>query len=225
MSESPETPTDSYGQALRLTAQVALYPAHQPPQSSLVDASLPIFRKHGVEVEPGPLSARVVGDSCALFRALRSAFEKAAKQGETVMVATLSSASPAPGRPGLGVCYAAIGHVENEFDEPAPPETLREAVSRIVIDPALAQGLTGLEPGEPLLVLFSFHRTTGYELLQHPRGDTRRPKRGVFALRSPRRPNPIGVTTAELLAVEGNVLQVRGLDAINGTPVLDLKPD
>ena len=53
---------------------------------------------------------------------------------------------------------------------------------------------------------------------------TNRPRRGVFALRSPNRPNGIGVTTVDLVAREGNVLRVRGLDAINGTPVLDLKP-
>jgi tRNA-Thr(GGU) m(6)t(6)A37 methyltransferase TsaA len=225
MSEAPDTLTDSSGQESRLTAQVTLYPAGQTTQSSLTEASLRIFRDHGLEVLPGPMSIGLDGDREAVFRALQGAFEAAARQGETVMVATLSSARPTPGRPGTGICYAAIGHVENEFDEPAPPETLREAVSRIVIDPALAAGLTGLEPGDRVMVLFSFHRTTSYELLQHQRGDTTRPKRGVFALRSPRRPNPIGVTTAELLAVEGNVLQVRGLDAINGTPVLDLKPD
>jgi tRNA-Thr(GGU) m(6)t(6)A37 methyltransferase TsaA len=61
-------------------------------------------------------------------------------------------------------------------------------------------------------------------LLQHPRGDQGQPQRGVFALRSPHRPNPIGVTIVNLLAVERNVLRVSGLDAINGTPVLDLKP-
>ena len=65
---------------------------------------------------------------------------------------------------------------------------------------------------------------TGRELQQHPRRDTNRPKRGVFALRTPQRPNPIGVTIVDLVRVEGNVLFVRGLDAINGTPVLDLKP-
>jgi tRNA-Thr(GGU) m(6)t(6)A37 methyltransferase TsaA len=120
--------------------------------------------------------------------------------------------------------YTPIGRVENEFDEPASPDVLRAAISRVVIDPALAEGLTGLEPGTQVMVVFSFHRAAGYELLQHPRGDAARPKRGVFALCSPHRPNPIGVTVAELLGAEGNVLVVRGLDAINGTPVLDLKP-
>jgi tRNA-Thr(GGU) m(6)t(6)A37 methyltransferase TsaA len=74
------------------------------------------------------------------------------------------------------------------------------------------------------MVVFYFHRSQGYDLTQHPRGDPRRPKRGVFTLRSPRRPNPIGVTVVDLVAIEGNVLRVRGLDAINGTPVLDIKP-
>ncbi|MBN2390399.1 MAG: SAM-dependent methyltransferase, partial [Anaerolineae bacterium] len=55
-------------------------------------------------------------------------------------------------------------------------------------------------------------------------GDRNRPRRGVFALRSPRRPNPIGVTVVDLVAIQGNVLRVLGLDAINGTPLLDLKP-
>jgi tRNA-Thr(GGU) m(6)t(6)A37 methyltransferase TsaA len=75
-----------------------------------------------------------------------------------------------------------------------------------------------------MLVIFSFHRSEGYNLLQHPRGDRNRPLQGVFALRSPNRPNPTGVTQVELCALEGNVLTVCGLDAINGTPVLDLKP-
>jgi tRNA-Thr(GGU) m(6)t(6)A37 methyltransferase TsaA len=75
-----------------------------------------------------------------------------------------------------------------------------------------------------LLVVFVFHRAEGYNLLQHPRGDRGRPQRGVFALRSPNRPNPIGITEVELLAIEGNILTVRGLDALDGTPVLDLKP-
>jgi tRNA-Thr(GGU) m(6)t(6)A37 methyltransferase TsaA len=115
--------------------------------------------------------------------------------------------------------------VENAFDEPVAPEVLLAAESRIVLDPALAEGLAGIQPGQRLMVVFHFHRAGGYELQQHPRGDPSRPQRGVFALRSPRRPNPIGVTVAEVLAVRGHILTVRGLDAINGTPVLDLKAE
>jgi len=120
--------------------------------------------------------------------------------------------------------YKPIGYVESAFDEPVAPDVLLAAESRIVLDPALMEGLVGVLPGQRLMVIFHFHRSSGYELLQHPRGDDSRPRRGVFALRSPRRPNPIGVTVVDVLAVEGNVLRVRGLDALNGTPVLDLKP-
>ena len=122
------------------------------------------------------------------------------------------------------IVYRAIGHVENAFDGPAAPERIRSVESRIVLDPALTEGLKGLGPGQRIMVVFYFHRSRGFDLLQHPQGDRSRPRRGVFALRSPRRPNPIGVTVVELVTVEGNVLRVRGLDAINGTPVLDLKP-
>ena len=114
--------------------------------------------------------------------------------------------------------------MENDFDELAPPPEIRAVESRIVLDPFLVKGLTGLELGQRIMVIFYFHRSQGFELLQHPRGDRSRTRRGVFALRTPRRPNPIGVTVVELVAVEGNVLRVQGLDAIDGTPVLDLKP-
>ena len=122
------------------------------------------------------------------------------------------------------IVYQAIGHVENDFDEPAVPYAIRAVESRIVLDPSLTEGLRGLQPGRQIMVVFYFHRSQGFELLQHPQGDRSRPRRGVFALRSPRRPNPIGVSVVDLVAVEGNVLRVQGLDAINGTPVLDLKP-
>lgn len=129
-------------------------------------------------------------------------------------------------RPNAGkdIIFRAIGHVENEFNEPESPDTLRAAVSRIVLDPALVEGLQGLAPGSKVLVIFNFHLAEGYELLQHPRGDKSRPRRGVFALRSPYRPNRIGITEVELLTIENNILGVRGLDALNGTPVLDIKP-
>jgi formylmethanofuran dehydrogenase subunit E len=120
--------------------------------------------------------------------------------------------------------FLAIGYVENDFQEPAKPDILRASPSRIVLTPDLVEGLTGLEPGMALQAVFVFHRSKGCDLLQHPRGDRSRQKRGVFALRSPNRPNSIGVTEVELLAIEGNTLTVRGLDAIKGTPVLDLKP-
>jgi tRNA-Thr(GGU) m(6)t(6)A37 methyltransferase TsaA len=141
------------------------------------------------------------------------------------MVVTFSNACPVPSKSEEeAVSYTPIGHVENGFRERAPVDKIRSAESRIVLDLALTDGLKGLEPGQQVMVVFYFHRARGFDLLQHPRGDTSRPRRGVFALRSPRRPNPIGVTVVDLVAVEGNVLRVQGLDAIDGTPVLDLKP-
>jgi formylmethanofuran dehydrogenase subunit E len=120
--------------------------------------------------------------------------------------------------------FKTIGHVENPFDEPTSGTTLRAVESRIVIGPEYMPGLQGMEVGQRLLVVFVFHRSEGFEWLQHPRGNRSQPKRGVFTLRSPKRPNPIGISEVEIVAIEGNVLIVRGLDALNGTPVLDLKP-
>ncbi len=122
------------------------------------------------------------------------------------------------------ICFRAIGVVENAFDKSAPPQTIAAEESRIIIDERLVDGLAGLRLGERLLVTFFFDRSEGFDLRQHPRGDRSRPARGVFALRSPRRPNPIGITQVELLSIEGNEIRVIGLDALRGTPVLDIKP-
>ena len=120
--------------------------------------------------------------------------------------------------------FRPIGHVENDFYHPAPPKEIRAHESRLVLEEEFAQGLEGLQAGGRLTIVFHFHLSQGYELLQHPRGDASRPKRGVFALCSPRRPNPIGVSFVDLVRREGRVLVVRGLDALNGTPLLDIKP-
>ena len=68
----------------------------------------------------------------------------------------------------------------------------------------MINGLTGLQIDQQLVVVFHFHQSIDYDLCQHPQGNTERPKRGVFALRSPRRPNPIGITVVKLLAIEQN---------------------
>ena len=207
-----------------IAAQVSLYPLRQASLAPAIEESLHIFRKHGLEVEPGAMSTIITGDDEAVFAALQEAFHYVAEQGQVVMIATFSNACPVPSQPKESVTYDAIGHVANEFDEPASSGEMRSAESRIILDPALTGGLAGLAPGQQVMVVFYFHHSQGYDLTQHPRGDPRRPKRGVFTLRSPRRPNPIGVTVVDLVAIEGNVLRVRGLDAINGTPVLDIKP-
>lgn len=209
-----------------LAAQVSLYPLGQESLSPAIDEALRIFRKHGLDIEPGAMSTMITGSDEVIFTALQEAFRRVAEQGHVLMTVTFSNACPVPAREEdeRAVTYKPIGHVENEFDDTVAPGKLRAAESRIVVDPELAEGLQGLQPGQQVMVVFYFHQSQGYDLKQHPRGDRSRPQRGVFALRSPRRPNPIGVTVADLIAIEGNVLRVRGLDAINGTPVLDLKP-
>ncbi|MDR3564400.1 MAG: tRNA (N6-threonylcarbamoyladenosine(37)-N6)-methyltransferase TrmO [Negativicutes bacterium] len=100
-------------------------------------------------------------------------------------------------------------------------------ISQIHIKGELASGLKGLEEFSDLLVIFWLHRSTfaaDSDLVRRPQGRDDMPLVGIFAQRAKHRPNPIGVTAVKLLAVEGNILTVRGLDAIDGTPVLDIKP-
>jgi tRNA-Thr(GGU) m(6)t(6)A37 methyltransferase TsaA len=224
LASSPTTPDRRRTCVVGIAAQVSLYPLQQESLSPAIDEALRIFHDHGLQVEPGAMSSVIAGEDAAVFAALQEAFRRAAAQGQVVMTVTFSNACPVPSKTEGSVTYTAIGHVENDFRERAPAHQIRSAESRIVLDPGLAAGLQGLEPGQQVTVVFYFHRSQGFDLLQHPRGDRTRPRRGVFALRSPRRPNPIGVTVVDLLSVEGNVLRVRGLDAIDGTPVLDLKP-
>ena len=120
--------------------------------------------------------------------------------------------------------FTPIGYVENSFESATTPESIPQSESIIRLSPSLKDGLEGLVAGQRLLVIFYFHKSEGFKLKQHPRGDPSQPQRGVFALRSPNRPNPIGATIVDILAIDVNNLRVKGLDALNGTPVLDLKP-
>ena len=97
-----------------------------------------------------------------------------------------------------------------------------EAEGVLKILPELEPGLTDIEGFSHLIVLWEFDRSQGFELLGTPPSDNR--PHGVFATRSPRRPNPIGLTVVELLRREGTALHVRGVDMLDGTPILDLKP-
>ena len=209
-----------------ISAQVSLYPLGQDFLSPVINEALRVFREHGLDVEPGVMSCLLVGEDTAVFDALQEAFRRAAEYGPVVMVAAFSNACPVPSvsKDDTMATFGAIGHVENDFDGPTAPGVFRSSESRLVLEPNLTEGLKGLEAVQKIMVVFHLHRAQGYDLLQHPRGDRSRSRRGVFALRSPRRPNPIGITVVDLVAVEGNVLRVKGLDAINGTPVLDLKP-
>ena len=99
--------------------------------------------------------------------------------------------------------------------------------SEIVILPELEEALEGISDYSHLFILFWLHEISDEKrqiLMVHPKGREDLPLVGVFGVRTNLRPNPIGLTIVELLGVEGNVVKVRGLDAFNGTPVLDVKP-
>lgn len=102
--------------------------------------------------------------------------------------------------------------------EGAPDATLE-------IEPAFRRGLDGIEAGQDILVLTWLHEAQRDTLAVHPRDDPAHPLTGVFATRSPDRPNPIGLHRVRVLAVNGDgTLRVQGLEAIDGTPVIDIKP-
>jgi tRNA-Thr(GGU) m(6)t(6)A37 methyltransferase TsaA len=100
-------------------------------------------------------------------------------------------------------------------------------ISQIVLRRELVDGLSGITGYSHLFVLFYLNQITDDQrrtLRVHPRGRVDTPLTGVFAVRTMLRPNPIGLTVVELVGVDGNVLKVKGLDAFDGTPVLDIKP-
>ena len=98
--------------------------------------------------------------------------------------------------------------------------------SVLEIRPAYQEALEGIQPGDRLQVLYWMHRlspTDRQRLRVHPQGERARPLQGVFSVRSPMRPNPIGVTVVEVRRVEGCELTVSGLDAFAGSPIVDIK--
>lgn len=119
-----------------------------------------------------------------------------------------------------------IGTVKSPVKE-GVDEDWGGVVSEIHIEERYAPGLVGLNGFSHLLVVFYMHKSTfeeGAHLQRRPQGRQDMPLIGIFAQRAKHRPNPIGVTAVELLVVRGNAITVRGLDAIDGTPVLDVKP-
>lgn len=123
------------------------------------------------------------------------------------------------------IVFTPIGHVRTSAvgDEVKNKST----ISQIIVNGELLAGLEGIAEFSHVFVLFYLNQTTPEQRLTlkvHPRGRMDLPPTGIFATRTMLRPNPIGLTVVELLKVEGNVLTVQGLDAYDGTPVLDVKP-
>ena len=119
-----------------------------------------------------------------------------------------------------------IGYVGSPYKDarevPRGLGTKHSADGILEIKPELELGLTDIEGFSHLFVIWAFDRSEGFELVGTPPSDNR--PHGVFATRSPKRPNPIGLTVVELLRREGPRLHVRGVDMLDRTPILDIKP-
>jgi tRNA (adenine37-N6)-methyltransferase len=119
-----------------------------------------------------------------------------------------------------------IGYVRSPHAEtagiPKGPDAKHTAEGVLELRPDLEAGLQDIEGFSHLFVIWVFHRAEGFDLVSTPPNDDR--PHGVFASRSPRRPNPLALTVVELLGREGPRLHVRGVDMLDGTPILDIKP-
>ena len=99
---------------------------------------------------------------------------------------------------------------------------MSETEGTIEVYPDYAEGLKDLDGFSHIIVLFLFDRIQGYDLhVLTPHSDERK---GLFATRAPRRPNPIGMSVVEVLEIKGNKIRIRGVDMLDGTPLLDIKP-
>lgn len=119
----------------------------------------------------------------------------------------------------IGVVH---GDIANREDAPKNYD-ISDRKGVLEITPAFQEGLDGIVAGQTIVVLFWLDRADRTILKVYPRGDRSRGLYGVFATRSPDRPNPIAISELQVLAVRGNCLEVTGLDVLDGTPIIDIK--
>jgi len=118
-----------------------------------------------------------------------------------------------------------IGYIYSPFTQKAetPIQSVRsQAIGRVEVDPEYSDGLDDIEGFSHIILLYIFHESEGYELQVKPFLDDE--LHGLFSTRYPYRPNPIGLSVVQLLKREGNILEIEGVDVLNGTPLLDIKP-
>lgn len=121
----------------------------------------------------------------------------------------------------------AIGKVESPLSDLASaPRQADEGAPEawLVFEPEVLEGLSHVRPGDEVILITWLDRARRDVLRVHPRGDPARAEEGVFSTRSPHRPNPIGLHRVQIAAVDGRRVKVRHLEAVDGTPILDLKP-
>ena len=120
-----------------------------------------------------------------------------------------------------------IGHVQSPLTSTADaPRQGDEGApdAYLILNPEVQVGLDGIATGDDIVLLTWLHKADRSVLRVHPRGDLGRPEAGVFSTRAPSRPNPIGLHRVTVLAVAGRRIQVSNLEALNGTPIVDVKP-
>ena len=125
----------------------------------------------------------------------------------------------------MSLCYEPIGILHCPVSNPKEMPnffTISDISGTIEVYEPYIQGLDGLEAGERIVVIFHFHLSQGYELMQRRQGTG--PYKGVFSLCSPNRPNAIGMSVLQLTGINGGTLNVTNVDMVNGTPILDIKP-
>ena len=118
-----------------------------------------------------------------------------------------------------------IGYVRTDTEDVPRHWTVSEVEGQLVIDAEYFQGLRDIRIGQQIVVLFHFHKSPEFTpdmLVQLPRH--RNKEMGIFSICSPRRPNPIGMSVLDVLAIEKTIIQVKRIDMLDGTPILDIKP-
>ena len=119
-----------------------------------------------------------------------------------------------------------IGVIRSPIADPdkAPRQGSESNIKgKLVVDEQYREALLGMEKGNKIVILYWMHLAERDVLQVHPRHDVTRPLRGVFSTRSPQRPNPISIDVVEITGIEDMVIEVEGLDAIDGTPLIDIK--
>ncbi len=126
----------------------------------------------------------------------------------------------------MKIQFRPIGVIRSPFQDvkgmPIQPSGAVDVQGKVILDTAFEEGLTDIEGFSHIILLYLFHRSEGYQLMVKPFLDDKH--HGVFATRAPRRPNPIGLSIVELIKRQKNVLHIRGVDVLDNTPLLDIKP-
>ena len=126
----------------------------------------------------------------------------------------------------MKITFSSIGTIKTPFQDakgmPIQPAGAKDVHGQVVVDEAYAEGLADLDGFSHIILVYMFHRSDGYNLKVKPFMDDK--LRGVFSTRAPKRPNSIGLSVVRLLKRNKNILHIKGIDVLDGTPLLDIKP-